>query len=88
MSSINTEFDFDYWVSLYIDDKKQYEIQRLALIAEEINKIEDLVRRQRYEAMMWRFEQDMKKIKDDTERLNQVIALFWKQCRKFREVLS
>lgn len=80
--------EFDYWVNLYIENKKEYDNQRLALIAEQINEIEDPVRRQRFEAIVWRFEQDMKKIKNDTERLNQVIVHFWKQCRKFREVLS
>lgn len=82
------KIEFDYWVSLYIENKKEYENQRIAIIAEEINKIEDPVRRQRFEAMVWRFEQDMKKVKNDTERLNRIIAHFWKQIKKFREVLS
>lgn len=82
------DLKFDYWLKLYEDNKVEFERKRLEVLEKEISKIEDPVMQQRMRGMIWRFEQDLRNCKNDTERFNRVVSYFWRQVNRFRDAIK
>ncbi len=81
------EYGFDEMKNLYIDDPKEFERVAVLRIEEAINAAhpdhQDALR-----AQNWRLHQELDKIVDPVERMNQMVPIFWAGVKKFASVVK
>lgn len=82
--------NFEYWKDLYESDPFGFEIRREECLGEYIAEqwADDPIFQQRARAVVWRLNQDLRHIKNPTERFNQLVVHFWQQVKKFQSALN
>jgi len=78
---------FDELKTLYETDPAAAEEKAKQIIDDYISTLEP-EKQARAQAFQWRIEQDLRKFKDPTARMNKMIEMFWRGVREFQKVLQ
>lgn len=76
------DFDFDYLKNLYIEKPHEFERVTRKMIDEVINSFDEETQ-EIFRAKQWRLDQELCKVKEPLERMNQMVTLFWVQVAEF-----
>jgi len=79
------EFQFTELMELYAKNKRAYEKRCREIINDYIDSIEDDDRRLRMQQEQWKLDGELRKIKDDLERVNYMAKIFWEKVGEFIE---
>lgn len=78
---------FDELRFLFETDPSAAEEKAKQIIDEYITTLEP-EKQQRAQAFQWRIQQDLKKYKDPTARLNRMVEMFWNGVKEFQRTLE
>lgn len=83
-----TDFNFDTWVNLFRTDPVEFERLRALVLEEVAKQFSDPDKANQILAHINGINLRLNRIKNPTERYNQMVAFFWKQFSVFQESLK
>ena len=79
------EFDFDEMATLSINDPDEFDRLHRQLVNDFIDTIPDEECRERFRARQSNLMQKLSLEKDDTQRYNKMVEIFWEQFHEFND---